>query len=268
MAANQSHPAAIQAGHDIRIEHRYFRRGPVAIHYQTAGAGKPVVLVHGLSGSSRWWTRNILVLARHFHVHVVDLVGFGQSRGAQRFRLAEAAQHLSQWLEALGHERVSLVGHSMGGLIAAETAADFPDRVDRLVLLDAAALPLGPNYLRRAPGLVRGLWRLPFSFVPVLLADAYRSGPITLASATRQLLAADIRPKLAQVRAPTLIIWGERDTIVPLALGKQLAECLPRATFIVIPRAGHNPMWDAPAAVNRALVAFLEQDLAGEEEPA
>src|SRR6185436_4249135 len=116
--------------HSLRLERRRAKVGPATIAYEVAGSGPPVVLVHGLSGSSRWWRRNIGSLMPHRRVYVVDLIGFGASRARHPFALAEAAGYLIQWLDQLDLERVSLVGHSMGGLIAAELAADAPDRVD------------------------------------------------------------------------------------------------------------------------------------------
>src|SRR5262245_44334445 len=132
----------------IAIEHRRAQVGPAVIHYQVAGAGEPLVLVHGLSGSSRWWGRNIGALARHFQVYMIDLIGFGASRNRHPFVLAEAAGHLIRWMDQLGIARASFVGHSMGGFISAELAADAPARVERLVLVDAAAMPFEPSYLR------------------------------------------------------------------------------------------------------------------------
>src|SRR6476469_2462268 len=133
-----------------QLERRRATIGPATIAYGVAGIGPPVVLVHGLSGSSRWWRRNIGALTPYRRVYVIDLIGFGASHARQRFALAEASSYLIRWMDQLELERVSLVGHSMGGLIAAELAADAPDRVDRLVLVDPAALPLDAHLLTHA----------------------------------------------------------------------------------------------------------------------
>jgi pimeloyl-ACP methyl ester carboxylesterase len=240
-----------------QLEQRRAKIGPATIAYQVAGAGPPVVLVHGLSGSGHWWRRNIGALTPHRRVYMVDLIGFGASRTRHPFVLAEAAGYLAQWLEQLGLERVGLVGHSMGGLIAAELAADAPDRVDRLVLVDPAALPLNPRPIIHAFSLLRELRTLAPSFLPVLLADTLRAGPLTFWRAARALMLADLRPKLAQIRAPTLVIWGEHDALVPLAFAQQLAEYLRYEQLVVIKGAGHVPMWDHPQEFNRVLVQFL-----------
>jgi pimeloyl-ACP methyl ester carboxylesterase len=227
------------------------------ICYQALGAGPPLVLVHGLSGSGRWWARNTAALAAHCRVYVVDLIGFGASRHGHRFVLREAADHLAAWMERLDLPRAHVVGHSMGGFIAVDLAARYPDRVDHLVLVDAAALRARHRYWRRALGLARGLARLPLGFVPVLVTDACRAGPVTILNAARDLLAGDLRAELARIHAPTLVVWGEHDSVVPHEVGEQLAAHLPNARFEVIPGAGHNPMWDRPSAFNAALLAFL-----------
>jgi pimeloyl-ACP methyl ester carboxylesterase len=250
------------AQNSSRLERRRANLGPATIAYEVAGAGPPVVLVHGLSGSSRWWRRNIGALTPHRRVYVVDLIGFGASRARHPFVLAEAASYLTQWLDQLELARVSLVGHSMGGLIAAELAADAPERVDRLVLVDPAVLPLDTHLTTHALSLLGELRTISPSFLPVLVADALRAGPLTLWRAAMALMLADLRPKLAQIRAPTLVIWGERDALAPLAFAQQLAQYLQYEELVVIKGAGHVPMWDCPQAFNRVLTGFL----IGEEE--
>lgn len=246
------------AADTLALERHEFRRAGATIHYQVAGAGAPVVLIHGLSGSGRWWVRNLPALARQFRVYVIDLIGFGNSRAGPGFVLREAAACLADWLDGLGIGRARLVGHSMGGFIAADLAADQPSRVERLVLVSAAGLPFERSRLGHALALGRGLYGLQPDFLPVLASDAYRAGPLTIMKAARELLSTDIRPKLCHVQAPTLLVWGERDSVVPLSLGQQLTRYLPRAQLAVIAGAGHVPMWDRPAEFNRLVLDFLD----------
>lgn len=249
--------------HNPKPERLRLQVGGKTIASESSGAGPPLLLVHGLSGSTRWWRHNVRALAPHFRVHLVDLVGFGGSRGrGHRFVLGEAAAALGEWMALAGAPRASVVGHSMGGLIAADLAASFPERVERLALVSAAAVPLGRRYVRHAGGLLGALRHTAPSFWPVLAADAARAGPATLLRAISQLLAADISPRLASIQAPSLILWGEHDHLVPIALGRQLHGHLPGARFVVIPGAGHVPMWERPEAFNRELLHFL----LGEEE--
>ena len=246
----------MSTAHDSGPERRRVLVRGKTIAYESAGSGPPLILVHGLSGSTRWWRHNLHPLARHFRVHLVDLIGFGASRG-HRFVLDEAAATLAEWMELIGTPRANMVGHSMGGLVAADLAASFPERVERLALVSAAAVPLGRRYFRHAGGLLGALRYTMPSFWPVLAADAARAGPATLLRAISQLLAADISPRLAAIQAPCLIVWGEHDRLVPLALGRQLHSYLPLAHFVVIPGAGHVPMWERPQVFNRELLRFL-----------
>ncbi len=232
--------------------------GGVHIHYETGGSGEPLVLLHGLSGSSRWWDKNTRALAEHFTVYVVDLIGFGRSRG-QRFVLDQTPDLLKRWLGVLGLTHVNVIGHSMGGLISAVMASRYPGLIDRLVLVDAAAVPLGRSIITSAIHLPLALRYAAFDFLPVLISDALRAGPRTLLNATLAIHQADITADLSKIESRVLIVWGEHDELVPLARGEALHQALPKAEFVVIRGAGHNPMWDRADAFNRAVIDFLEQ---------
>ncbi len=231
--------------------------GGVSVAYRVAGAGPPVVLVHGLAGSGRWWGRNVGALARRFRVFVVDLPGFGGNRGGAPFALAETPALLATWLDRLGLPRAAFVGHSMGGRVVAELAADAPDRVARLVLVDAAIFPAGPDWPIRAWGLAGALRRVPPAFVPVLATDAARAGPRTLLRAGHALLTTGVEAKLPRIAAPTLVVWGERDTIVPPSVGERVAGLVPGARLVVLAGGDHSPMWSQSDAFNTLVLGFL-----------
>lgn len=244
----------------VAIRRRLLEIDGLKLYSEVAGAGPPVVLLHGLSGSTRWWSRNVGALARSFEVHTLDLVGFGQSKAARPFQLAAAAGVIAGWMDKAGLERAAVVGHSMGGLVAAELAADYPQRVERLALV-AAALPavgLDAFGALATPGeLVRALPHLPFSFLDLLLPDLLRAGLPTVVAALRELLATDISAKLNVIAAPTLLVWGECDPLVPLRQAWQLARLVPCHELAIFKGAGHNPMWERPDSFNRLLVEFL-----------
>lgn len=231
------------------------------IAYQRAGAGEPVVLIHGLSASSRWWYRNVDTLATRFEVIVLDLIGFGRSRGYRRFDLTEAAALLARCLDALGIRHAHIVGHSMGGYIAAQLAATFPHLVDRLVLVDAAVtLPK-----RQRPWHVTQLGReLRYTtprFLRLLATDALLAGPRTIWAAASQLLTTDLESELERVAAPVLLVWGENDSLVPASVAERLAELLPNVQRVIIPRCGHKPMLERPDEFNQAVIGFLSAPL-------
>ena len=252
-------------GGKVEASEREIRVGGYPVRYQIAGEGEPVVLVHGLSGSTRWWSRNVPALAQRYHVYLVDLPGFGAMRRLRRrFVLAEAASWLSAWMEAVGLESAHLVGHSMGGYVCVRLAARRPEAVRRLVLVAPAGVSTGRSmfgYL--SPLLSAARYATPY-FLPILLYDALRMGPVTLWRAARDLLAEDVRGDLQRIQAPTLLIWGENDTLVPPAVGTVLREEIPDSRLLVLNRAAHVPMFDRPDEFNAALFAFLAGDPVGE----
>lgn len=230
--------------------------GTTTIAVQVLGAGPPLLLVHGLSGSARWWRYNADALASQFRVYLIDLAGFGASRG-QRFVLSVAGESLLALMDRLEIERASLIGHSMGGAVVADVAATYPERVERLVLVDAALMPFEMPLFAHAYRLLHEGRRLPLAFLPVLATDALRAGPGTLLRAALEIRAIDARATLEHIRAPTLLVWGERDLLVPLALGRALHQAIPASELVVLTGAGHNAMWDCPLGFNRAVLGFL-----------
>jgi pimeloyl-ACP methyl ester carboxylesterase len=243
--------------------------GRYRIHWVEAGAGaETVVLLHGLSGSSRWWQRNIPALAGSRRVVVPDVIGFGRSR--QRGRLPDVpalAASLAEWIESSGAGPVHLVGHSMGGHLAIHLAARHPELVRRLVLVDAAGIPRPPtprNLVRFAyeAGPPRA-WGDP-RFLPVIWRDALATGPFTVLRGLRNILRDDVRPLLAGLAAPTLIVWGAGDGLIPVEYGRMLREQIPGSRLLVIAGAYHNCMVDRPDEFNAAVLRFLDGDEVGE----
>ncbi len=226
------------------------------IHGRRGGSGPPLLLIHGLSGSVRWWQRNIPALARSFTVYAVELQGFGGNRKGRPLPFKESADSLAAFMRALGIQRAYIVGHSMGGHIAIYLAVYHPERVDRLVL----AAPSG--MLRRGlPYMVlrlakHGRYEAP-SFVPTVVTDALRAGPVNLLLAARAILRDDVEALLQSISAPTLVIAGERDALVPPAVCASLAAAIKAARFMVLKGAAHNLIWDQHAAFNQAVLEFL-----------
>jgi len=222
---------------------------------------RAVILVHGLAGSTQWWSRNVEAFCREFRVVIPDLIGFGETRLAGRLpQMPHVAETLCDWMAELDLKRAHVVGHSMGGQIAVHLAARFPKRVDRLVLVDSAGIPrpLRPREVARsalalAPPRTWGDRR----FLPRIARDAWIAGPRTLAQAIFHIVRDDVRPLLPRIRAPTLVVWGERDRLVPAADAQVFRALIPGSRSVTIDGAAHNPMIDRPAAFNRAVLAFL-----------
>ena len=235
------------------------------VRYEVAGSGDPVVLVHGLSGSTRWWARNVPDLARRYRVYLVNLPGFGAlHRPGPRFVLSEATSWLLAWMEAVGLERAHLVGHSMGGYLGLKVAAQRPDVVRRLVLVDPAGMPTHRTMLGHAGPLLLALRYARPAFLPVLVRDTLYAGPLTLLRTTRDLLAEDVSEDLHRVGASTLLVWGGRDPLIPPSIGDVMRAEIPNSRLLVFEGTGHNPMFDRPEAFNAALLAFLAGEPVGE----
>ena len=232
------------------------------VRYRVTGAedGRPAVLVHGLAGSTGWWAPILPAVRDRHRLYLVDLPGFGAMRRGGGFAYREAASWLLGWQESVGLTRVDLVGHSMGAAVCIRATAARPDLVRRLVLVAPAGLRTGrglPGHV--LPLLHSGLHVRP-RFAAVLARDAVRAGPRTLLRAASHLLAEDVREDLARVVAPTLLVFGERDPLVPPTVGELFRTALPSADVVVIERSSHVPMFDRPAEMARILLRFLAPD--------
>jgi pimeloyl-ACP methyl ester carboxylesterase len=234
------------------------QRGPVVS--MVAGEGPPLLLLHGLAASARWWTRNVPELAARYRVRAVDLPAFGASPHGAPFDLERIPDQVVALMDELGIERASIVGHSMGGLIAARMAADHPSRVDRLILVDAGFLWFDPGWLHKVTGPIKALRYARPGLVRTLAGDVLRVGPIRLTQATLQLVRADWSDVLDRIVAPTLVVWGEGDTICPPVIGRSIVERLPGSRLVTIGDCGHNPMWEHPAEFDRLVLDFLAED--------
>jgi pimeloyl-ACP methyl ester carboxylesterase len=220
------------------------------------GEGPPLLLIHGLCGSQGWWRHNLVALAERFTVCIVELRGYGGNRAFLPARLDRCADAIARYIAQLPGAKAHVLGHSMGGQIAVHLAARHPECIDRLVLVSASGL------LRES--LARMVFRLPFealgltpSFAPTLALDALRSGPVNLLMSTLQILADDISTLAEAITAPTLLVWGANDRLVPPLLGEALQAKIPGSHLIVLANAGHVVLWDQPAAFNQRVLTFL-----------
>src|SRR5215212_613461 len=237
---------------------RISERGALySLAYEVAGSGAPLILLHGLSASSRWWSRNVPDFAARFRTYAVDLPGFGASRRVHWSRLDDTVDRLAVWMGAERLSRAHVTGHSLGGAVAAQLAARHPERVDRLVLVNAAIRPECKRPSLRATDVVQTVRSGLPGFAPMLMRDLLRCHPPSFVAATVDALQPAWESHLARIASPTLVVWGEHDAIAPLALGRDIAHTVADARLIVLPNAGHNPMWESAEAFNTAVLRFL-----------
>lgn len=264
------------------------------VSYLEAGEGPLLLLVHGMAGTARNWDEVIEPLALHSHVVAPDFPGHGESApGGGDYSLGSLASGLRDLMIALGHDRATLVGHSLGGGVALQFTYQFPEMVERLVLvssgglgpevgaiLRAAALPGADLFIRStaAPGsavvgrLTGALGKIglrPNTDLTEVgrayasLADtdrrkAFLSTLHAVVDTDGQRVAALDRLYLAE-DLPVLIIWGERDPIIPVGHGRAAHAQLPGSRLEVFPDAGHIPMLESPGHFAAVLQRFLDE---------
>jgi len=252
----------------------FVESGGERIYWESAGAGRALVLTHGAGGNHASWFQQIPALARARRVIAWDQRGFGRSTARGGANSPErAARDLEALLDALGVEGVDLVGQSMGGWAVLGFALAHPERTRSLVLADTPGgidTPelraqwgtlgrggFGANELGRHPAVADDFFeRHPER--AVLYQQLGGFGEPELAkilpslTQTRHATAA-----LTKLRCPVLLIVGEQDALFPPTVMRASAALLPNARLVVIPRAGHSPYFEEPEAWNRALAEFL-----------
>jgi pimeloyl-ACP methyl ester carboxylesterase len=258
------------------------------LRYIDAGRGTPVVFLHGLGASMYAWRKNLApVAAAGYRVIAFDNRGFGFSgKPATGYDNTSYVRLTVALLDSLHLPDAVLVGHSMGGAIAADVAIAHPERVRGLVLIGSAGLgarepplfragrwPLvGPLlFALRDRGLTERLLKGAYAdprkvsavdvdqyYAPVAEPDYGRA----LRAVLREFRFDALAGRLDHIGAPTLVLWGEADRLIPIALGRALAAGIPRAAFLSVPRAGHAVQEEAPDEVNRLLIRFLKDGLA------
>jgi pimeloyl-ACP methyl ester carboxylesterase len=250
----------------VNITKKTIQVSGLPIHYEVTGEGEPVVLVHGLSESTRLWYRNVSELAKQYRVYLVDLPGFGAMRKAHRhFNLQESGSWLHAWMQAVGLEEANLVGHSMGGYVVMALTALQPQKVKRLVLVDSIGMPFNRSVQQLVYPALKSVIKTHPSFWPCIHIDYWRAGPIMIQKAAQQIVKLEAASIISSVCVPTLIIWGEHDDLVPLTAGRQLHEQLAGSRLFVLPKTNHFGMFERPYEFNNALLAFLQGQDVGVE---
>ena len=210
----------------------------------------PLVCVHGLSGSSRWWTRVTALIDHHVPLVLSDV--------PRSLKPSEVETWLAGRIEELGPP-VDLAGHSLGALVSVRVAALRPELVRRLVLISPPGVGPPRSPLTYAWPLARTMLGSRPSFLVRLTYDGLRAGPRNLARGGLHVARADVTAELAAVTAPTLLVWGARDGVVPIEEASIWLERMPDARLVVIQGAGHVPMVDSPFELAEAIRPFLEK---------
>jgi pimeloyl-ACP methyl ester carboxylesterase len=265
------------------------------VAYRVAGEGPVLLLVHGITSDASVWERVMPGLARSHTVIAPDLPGHGESgKPKGDYSLGAHACCLRDLLLALGHDRATLVGHSLGGGIAMQFSYQFPEMCERLVLVDSGGLGREVSVLLRAASLPGSELVLPVLAASRLLDVGARLGGAldriglrlgtdleqmarghntlsdgasraaflhtlrAVVDAGGQRVDARNRLYLAE-RVPLLLVWGERDSIIPVSHGRAAHAALRSSRLEVLERSGHFPQLDEPECFLEVLLDFVEE---------
>ena len=264
------------------------------VAYRCAGSGPAIVLVHGITSTSATWERVMPYLATRFTVIAPDLMGHGQSAKPRGdYSLGAYASGVRDLMVTLGHEAGTFVGHSLGGGVAMQLAYQFPERCERLVLVDSGGLGREVNLLLRAATLPLSELVLPLLASPRLLDTGRSIGRLfarvgiragtdmselarghasledpearaafvntlrTIVDPLGQRVNASDRLYLAE-HIPFLLVWGERDSIIPVEHGLSAHALVPSSRLELFEEAGHFPHLDEPQRFLDVLLDFIE----------
>jgi pimeloyl-ACP methyl ester carboxylesterase len=261
------------------------------VNYVEMGEGPPLVFIHGLAGCWQNWLENIPEFARRHRVIAMDLSGFGESElPREDISIPGYGRFVDAFLGQIGVEHAALVGNSMGGFIAAETAISHPSRVEKLVLVSAAG---GPALRERNGAQEARLMRAARLFAPIAAAAIARrehlirrprlramilykiarhphliepelcyevasgGGKPGFLDALDAILQYDFEHRVPEIKCPTLIVWGRNDEIVPVEDAYEYERLIPGARKVIFEDTGHVPMVERPARFNQLLTEFL-----------
>lgn len=230
--------------HDLELPSHWTKAQGLDIHYKCLGEGPPVVLIHG--GANDWheWERNIAFLAQDFRICAPDFPGFGLSQSPNvAVSPYWSISLLKNLMDALSITTAHLIGHSLGGVLSLAFALDFPERVDKLVLVDSG----GFGEISQSGQLRLSL----LSTIKRLFGKGsnvkYENGPSTWLFINR----------LHEVKPPVMIIWGEKDPYVPVSQAKLAHSLIPNSQLYIFSRCHHAPQKECAEEFNNLICHFL-----------
>ena len=260
------------------------------VHYVEAGNGQPIILIHGFLCHSVMWKKNIDTLAEKFKVYAIDLWGWGYSERLKEteYSFERYGKQIAGFMDALNIKKATLAGHSMGGGISVWVAAHYPERVDRLILVNPAAIPYPMTTISK-------IYQLPFvgEFVnaipgealmknnirtmrfydrnkvteeyckevlqPLCIKGSYAGTMFILRNVLKEPYVEQEADLLAKMTIPTLIIHGREDKAIPLDRSKRLNDLWKGSKLVIFDKAGHSPHEEYPEKFNSLALGFLSE---------
>ena len=259
----------------IGLENHDVALGQYRIHYMVAGQGKPLVLVHGLAGRAENWLTLVPEFIRNgYRVYALDLLGYGRSDQPDvDYSIALQSDILKQFLDSQQLQQPDIAGWSMGGWISLKFAAEHPDRVDRLVLLDSAGLlfdavnanALRPTNQQELAHMMEVLTPHPQPIPAFVARDILRifaaNDWVVARSLQSMQTGRDLMDgKLQTVKMPVLIVWGKEDVLTPLSVGEGMHRGMPQSVLYLFDGTGHLAPTERSQQVSATMVDFLKAE--------
>lgn len=271
----------------VSFSQGYLDAGGVRTRYLHAGdPSKPaLVLLHGSGGHAEAYVRNLEAHAEHFSTWSIDMLGHGYTdKPGHPLEVAHYVDHLLAVFDAIGADKVYLSGESLGGWVAARTASDHPERIERLVLNTAGGSQADPEVMKRIITLSMAAaenpdWETVQARIKWLMADKSKGYDDIVASrqkvyqqpgfdaAMSDIMALqdpEIRARnllgpaeYGAIKAPTLVLWTSDDPTADVSEGRRISEMIPDARFEVMPGCGHWPQYENPKTFDRLHIDFL-----------
>jgi pimeloyl-ACP methyl ester carboxylesterase len=247
-----------------RLESRWTPVDGLRIHSRSSawqGNDTPFLLIHGLVISSLYFVPLAECLAATAEVHALDLPGYGRSEKPRHpLRVPALADAVARWIGTDERGRWHVVANSFGCQVAAELAARYPETVATLTLIGPTVDPAAHSLFWQGARLLRDMPREPLRLWLNHVVDYCRAGPRFAPALMRAMMENRIEQNLPRIAAPTLILRGERDTIVPERWAREAAALVPRGRLGVVPRGSHCIHYAAPQAVAEAVLAFKDNE--------
>ncbi len=257
------------------IHSKKMKVGGLDIHYLTGGQGDPLVVIHGGSEGAQAWAKTMAELSQNNTIYVPDLPGFGLSQAMDGdYYIPELVEFVDRFSRNLGLESFHLMGHSLGGGIALQYALKFPNKVEKLVLVNSMFLgkeiALWVRFLS-VPAIIRSIGAVSLGVLrgvkwvaDLLLAPAEFGHPFSRASIHLGGKATTLKEqttvlinRLSEIMAPTLVVWGAKDPILPVSQAYAAAELIPDCQVKVFEGGGHSVYRQEIKEFSRLLARFL-----------
>ncbi len=254
---------------NLRINYKIAGFNPAVLNYKKI----PVLILHGWGSSSDSWARVQEKLSESgYPVICLDLPGFGKSiTPFEIWGVQDYSEFVLNFSRGLGLKRFFLIGHSFGGRIAVKFSIFHPEMIEKMVLCDSAGIKLkpgvetkiifqiarignavlSPRYLIRIKNCLRNV------FYVFLRHRDYTKANKTMKEIIKKVLLEDLLPELLKIKIKTLIIWGEKDKIVPLKYGRTFHKEIKNSEILVFPKIGHSPHLECPEELSKAIINFF-----------